>query len=153
MTLTLLGHKHKKHKCSTKKQAKKELRRLRRAERRTQPVDFADEPDGVLASLFDEENAARAANNRSKTREEKKLARKKAREITVSRFRQIALSDSEAEDEAADGQSTSSLPEREEPKISSKAGRSLRKQVKKLSAVFDSTLSLEPEADQDSSPK
>lgn len=109
-----------------------------------------------MASLFDEENAARAANNRNKTREEKKIARKKAREITVSRFRQIAMSDSEAEDEAADGQSTSSsLPEREEPKISSKAGKSIRKQVKKLSKVFDSTMSLEPEADQnqESSPK
>lgn len=136
-----------KHKVkSEKKKIKHELKRLRRAEKRkNKRMPFSEnEDDNVHGDDFHHvENPV--CLRRQSQREDRRSEQRKARELTISRFRQIVLSDASGDEEAASVSSAPSASHGEEPRIPSVVAKKLRKQVNKLSQIFDSSLSFNPE--------
>lgn len=139
-------HKHK-HRLTDKKNERRESKKLRRAQRRGEQVEQHD-TDNHLNVRSDEPEVQPVQLNRQRVRDARKLSQRKGREMTISRFRQIALSEgSEDEDEASGRQSPDAGVHREEPKIPSSVGKHLRKKVNKLSNLLDSSLSLSAESE------
>ena len=127
---------------------KQEAKRLRRAEKRLErrcPERLSLDPErqGDQATCLDE--SLEREHLRRHLRQERKSGQRKAREMTISRFRQIVLSDDGSGDEETVEGESAALKQREEPRIPSSVGKSLRKKVNRLTQLFDASLSLDQE--------
>ena len=146
-------HKHKKR-VSEKKKARHEQRKLRRAEKRcgrqrTPGLHDGQRDDEAVHDGAQLEDSTQDQVRR-RVRESRQSSQRKARDMTLSRFRQIVLSDASGDEDAShDVSSQETVVQRDDMKIPSTVARSLRKKVNKLSHAFDSSLTF---ADEDASP-